>query len=90
MIQKIRLTSLLASAVLLMAVFASSMAVAQNAPSVSLEEQLKAQYKLAKIGMATGDITITEPGTVLAIQKGGILGAATGSRSCSSSRSANH
>jgi hypothetical protein len=71
MIQKIRLTTLLASAVLL---FICSIAVAQNAPIVSLDEQLKAQYKLVKIGMATGEITITEPGTVLAIQKGGILG----------------
>jgi hypothetical protein len=71
MIQKIRTTTLLASVALL---FVCSIAVAQNAPSVSLDEQLKAQYKLVKIGTATGDITITEPGTVLAIQKGGILG----------------
>jgi hypothetical protein len=40
----------------------------------SLQEQLKAQYKLVKIGAAGGSLTVTDPGTVLDVQKGGLLG----------------
>ena len=42
--------------------FASSTAIAQNAAPVSLQEQLNAQYKLAKIGGATGGRTVVETG----------------------------
>jgi len=52
---------------------AFSIAIAQNA-APSLQEQLNAQYKLAKVGRATGGWEVTEPGTVLQIQKGGIVG----------------
>ncbi len=40
----------------------------------SLQEQLKAQYKPVKIGAAGGSLTVTDPGTVLDVQKGGLLG----------------
>jgi len=49
-----------------------------GAPSMfgqsSLADQLKAQYKVAKVGMDSNGFAITYPGTVLVIQKGGILG----------------
>ncbi|HLX83064.1 MAG TPA: hypothetical protein VKR59_04160 [Terriglobales bacterium] len=44
----------------------------QNAPT--LQEQIKAQYKLVKIGFGPSGITVTSPGTVLSVQKGGLLG----------------
>jgi hypothetical protein len=55
--------------------FTWSMAIAQNTAPASLQEQLSAQYKLAKIGSATGQWAIVEPGTILEVQKGGIVGA---------------
>jgi hypothetical protein len=42
--------------------------------TVSLEEQLAAQYKLVKMGSDTGGYSVIEQGTLLAIKKGGILG----------------
>jgi hypothetical protein len=39
-----------------------------------LQEQLAAQYKVAKMGSDTSGYSIVEQGTLLAIQKGGILG----------------
>jgi len=51
-----------------------SLAIAQNAAPVSLQEQLDAQYKLAKTSRATGEYALTDPGTVLQIQKRGIVG----------------
>jgi hypothetical protein len=42
--------------------------------AVSLQEQLQAQYKNAKMGSDTGGYSVVEKGTLLAIQKGGILG----------------
>lgn len=44
------------------------------AQAVSLQEQLAAQYKLVKMGSDTSGYSVVEPGTLLAIQKGGILG----------------
>jgi hypothetical protein len=41
--------------------------------AVSLQEQLAAQYKLAKIRSDTSGYSVVEEGTQLAIQKGGIL-----------------
>lgn len=58
----------------LSAMLACSAAVAQTAAPVSLQDQLNAQYKLAKVGRATGVWAVVEPGTVLQIQKGGIAG----------------
>ncbi len=45
-----------------------------RAQGVSLQEQLAAQYKLVKMGSDTSGYSVVEPGTLLAIQKGGILG----------------
>jgi hypothetical protein len=50
---------------------ASSLASAQAA--VSIQEQLAAQYKLVKMGSDTSGYSVVEKGTLLAIQKGGIL-----------------
>jgi hypothetical protein len=52
------------------AIFSASLAGAQ---AVSLQEQLTAQYKIVKIGSDTGGYSVVEKGTLLAIQKGGIL-----------------
>ncbi len=43
-------------------------------PSESLEAQLKAQYKVTRLGSDSSGISVVEQGTVLVIQKGGILG----------------
>src|SRR5271165_2037523 len=45
-----------------------------NSQAVSLQEQLAAQYKLVKIGSDTSGYSVVEKGTLLAVQKGGILG----------------
>ena len=60
-------------AIVCAAVFSLSRADAQGAP-VSLQEQLAAQYKLGKMGSDTSGYSVISAGTVLAIQKGGILG----------------
>jgi uncharacterized membrane protein YgcG len=49
-----------------------SLAVAQ-APTVSLEDQLKAQYTLVKMGADSNGAAVVEQGTILVIKKGGIL-----------------
>ena len=46
----------------------------QAAAPPSLQEQLQAQYKFVKMGSDSNGATVLEEGTVLAIQKGGILG----------------
>ncbi len=49
-------------------------ALAANAQTpVSLQEQLNAQYKPAKMKSGFGGATVVEAGTVLAVQKGGVL-----------------
>jgi len=40
---------------------------------VSLQEQLAAQYKLVRMGTDSGGVAVVEPGTLLAVQKGGVL-----------------
>ncbi len=45
-----------------------------HAQAVSLQEQLAAQYKLVKMGSDTSGYSVVEKGTLLAIQKGGMLG----------------
>jgi hypothetical protein len=42
----------------------------------SLQEQLKAQYKLVKVRADANGLTVVDPGTVLDVQKGGLLGVA--------------
>lgn len=44
------------------------------AQQVTLQEQLSAQYKLAKMGSDSSGYQVVEEGTLLAVQKGGILG----------------
>jgi hypothetical protein len=60
--------------VLILVVISPSLLVAQAAPAVSLEEQLKAQYTMVKMGGDSNGPAVLEAGTLLAIQKGGILG----------------
>jgi hypothetical protein len=60
-------------ATICIAALSSSHAAAQG---VSLQEQLAAQYKLVKMGSDSSGPSVITPGTVLAIQKGGILGVA--------------
>jgi len=48
--------------------------VAAGPQTASLQEQLQAQYKSVKMGSDSNGPTVLEEGTVLAIQKGGILG----------------
>ena len=57
----------------LLAGFIFPMALA-SAQAVSLQEQLAAQYKLVKMGSDTSGYSVVEEGTLLAIQKGGLLG----------------
>ena len=45
-----------------------------GAQAVSLQEQLVAQYKAVKMGSDTSGYSVTEEGTLLAVQKGGLLG----------------
>ncbi len=51
-------------------IFSMSLASAQSA---TLQDQLAKEYKLVKMGSDTGGYSVVEEGTVLAIQKGGIL-----------------
>jgi hypothetical protein len=62
------------AALLLVQIFAPTTNYAQDSAGSSLADQLKAQYKLAKRGSDSSGGSIVEAGTVLAIQKGGILG----------------
>ncbi len=48
--------------------------IAQDAPAVSLEDQLKAQYTLVKMGADSGGAAVVEQGTILVVKKGGVLG----------------
>jgi hypothetical protein len=63
----------LISGVVLLAVTSLPLSLA-SAQAVSLQEQLAAQYKLVKMGADTSGPSVVEAGTLLAIQKGGILG----------------
>ncbi len=47
---------------------------AAGAQAPTLQEQLAAQYKLVKMGSDTGGYSVVEKGTLLKIEKGGILG----------------
>jgi hypothetical protein len=50
-----------------------AMATANAQTPVSLQEQLAAQYKVVKMGADSSGPAVVDAGTVLAIQKGGIL-----------------
>lgn len=56
----------------LAAALALTALAAAQAP-VSLQEQLTAQYKIVKMGSDSNGMSVVEPGTLLAIQKGGVL-----------------
>jgi len=71
MLRKFR--NLIPGIVLLAATIFAGMALA-NAQAVSLQEQLAAQYKLVKMGSDTSGYSVVEEGTLLVIQKGGLLG----------------
>lgn len=60
---------------ILAAIIAAPAATAQNTAPPSLKEQLEAQYTLTKTAINSGQLTITQPGTVLVIQQAGIEGA---------------
>src|SRR5258705_13674116 len=60
-------------AVILLGLIPVAIANAQNGGADSLESQLAAKYKVAKIGQDSSGISVTDPGTVLVIKKGGIL-----------------
>ena len=48
--------------------------VGQDAAPPSLREQLQAQYKLVKMGSDSSGPKVIDPGTLLDVQKGGVLG----------------
>jgi hypothetical protein len=50
-----------------------SVSAASGQTPVSLQEQLAAQYKLVRMGSDSGGVAVVEPGTLLAVQKGGVL-----------------
>jgi hypothetical protein len=58
--------------IVLLAAAIFPLSLAAQAPT--LQEQLAAQYKLVKMGSDTSGYSVVEKGTLLAIQKGGILG----------------
>ena len=58
-------------AIAIATILSGSVAHAQG--PVSLLEQLNAQYKRVKMGSDSGGIAVVEPGTLLAVQKGGVL-----------------
>src|ERR1700757_5320274 len=55
-----------------MALLQSQAAAQSGAPT--LQEQLAAQYKLVKMGSDTSGYSVVEEGTLLALQKGGVMG----------------
>jgi hypothetical protein len=57
-----------------------------SAQAPTLQEQLAAQYKVAKMGSDTGGYSVVDKGTLLAIQKGGILGVPYGDQNVLSNK----
>ena len=51
-----------------------SVLAAQDAALPAWADQLRPQYKLVKLSQDSNGISVVEPGTVLVLQKGGILG----------------
>src|SRR5881227_2547978 len=54
-------------------ILSCSMLAAQTG-GPSMAEQLKAQYELVKMGADAQGMTVVNPGTVLVVKKGGLLG----------------
>jgi len=65
-------------AVIFAGMFSCVLAVAQNGGGDSLESQLGAKYKLAKLGTDSTGLSVLDAGTVLVIKKGGILSVPSG------------
>jgi len=66
--------SIVRSAIIILAASASlSSSFAQN-PSPAVMELLKTQYKIVKLAPDSTGLAVIDPGTVLVIQKGGLLG----------------
>src|ERR1035438_757748 len=63
----------LVGALVLIAVVMTPCLGFSQAPAVPLEDQLKAQVTLVKMGADTGGAAVVEQGTILVIKKGGIL-----------------
>ena len=61
-------------AALIFAAMVPGLAAAQGGQTVSLGDQLSAQYTMVKMGADSSGPAVVEPGTILVIQKGGILG----------------
>jgi len=59
---------------LILVVFFLACTPGSQAQAPTLQEQLAAQYKVAKIGSDTSGYSVVEAGTLLEIKKGGILG----------------
>jgi len=70
----VRSNVLLLAAALLLGAVSGRVAAAQLAPTASLADELAAQYKLSKLNVDSTGTVVTEAGTVLVVQKGGILG----------------
>ena len=62
------------AAVLLLAFTIFSLMAGVSNAQVSLADQLKAQYNMVKMGADSSGTAVVEPGTLLAVKKGGILG----------------
>ncbi len=60
--------------VVVLVVLAITPSVVLAQATISLEDQLKAQYTLVKMGADSSGAAVVEQGTVLVIKKGGILG----------------
>jgi hypothetical protein len=71
-LQNISLHSAILIAMFSIATLLPASPASAQAP-VSLQEQLNAQYKPAKMKSGFGGATVVEEGTVLAVQKGGVL-----------------
>jgi len=67
--------------VLIAGIFNAGSSLAQVAPATSLADQLKAQYKLARIVPESNGYKVAELGTLLVVQKDGIFGVPLGSNS---------
>ncbi len=67
--------------VLIAGIFNARSASAQDTSATSLADQLRAQYKLAKIVPESNSYKVAEPGTLLVIQKEGIVGVPLGNNS---------
>jgi hypothetical protein len=74
------------SAVLVVMFIVVGMTPCLVAQGVPLEDQLKAQYTLVKMGADTGGAAVVEQGTILVIKKGGILSVPYGDASLAATR----